>query len=331
MTLNDPIWQQNATYSASEFRDVMETFPGTGALNDGDLKVTQRGAGANMSVDVAAGQCVIPNAVASRGKYLCRSTAVENVTIAAAPGVGNSRIDLITAKVLDTEYGDGSNSWQIVAITGTAGGSPSAPALPAGSILLATIAVGSGVASISNANITDGRAYARTVTYTDRLPSTAVNGQVVVSSAGVITTRSAGAWKTAAHPSQFGAIVATMGTTTLPGTQTGYCTATLPQPTGPVTVVAQFNGGLIASTGSNAIAEIKMQISFDGGTTWTDGGSAGTLFFITANAVDFQACAVGYAAQGTPSGTIKARIFARRTGTPQPDLAGHLVLSITPG
>ena len=28
MTLNDPIWLQNAVYSASEFRDVLEVFPG---------------------------------------------------------------------------------------------------------------------------------------------------------------------------------------------------------------------------------------------------------------------------------------------------------------
>ena len=65
MTLNDPIWLQNAVYSASEFRDVLEVFPNVGAVNVNDLKVSQRGAGANMSVDVAAGLGVIPNAVST--------------------------------------------------------------------------------------------------------------------------------------------------------------------------------------------------------------------------------------------------------------------------
>ncbi len=177
MTLNDPLFMQNLTYTASEDRGIVEVLAGVGVLADGDLKVSQRAAGVNMSVDVAAGTVVIENAVASRGRYLCKSTAVTNLAIAASPGVGASRIDIVVATVTDTEYGDPSDAWVLQVITGTAGPSPTAPATPAGSLLLANIAVGTSVSSISNANITDVRPYARGLTYTNRLPTVAVDGQ----------------------------------------------------------------------------------------------------------------------------------------------------------
>lgn len=328
MALNDPIWLQNAVYSASEFRDVLEVFPNVGAVNVNDLKVSQRGAGANMSVDVAAGLGVIPNAVSTRGKYLVRSTATENVVISASPGSGNSRIDLIIATVKDTEYGDPTDSWGLSVVAGTPAGVPTTPATPSGSILLATVAVGTGVASITNANITDQRQYARTVTYADRLPFFAANGQIIVSSTGAISTRSGGSWKTAPDASRYGTATATMGATTLPGTATAYCTATGPTPTGPVNVLAQYNGSSIASTGSNAVSIIKVQISLDGGATWSTGATNTTVASTSLTPTGISAAHV---LQGTPSGSIKARILANRTGSPQPDLSGHIVLMVTPG
>lgn len=328
MTLNDPIWLQNAVYSASEFRDVLEVFPGIGAVGTNDLKVSQRGAGANMSVDVAAGLGIIPNAVSTRGKYLVRSTATANVVISASPGSGNSRIDLIIATVKDTEYGDPTDRWELSAVAGTPAGVPTIPAQPAGSILLATIAVGTGVASITNANVTDQRRYARTVTYADRLPSYATDGQIIVASSGAIFTRSGGTWKSAPDASQYGTATATMGATTLPGSATAYCTATGPTPTGPVNVLAQFNGYAIASTGSNAVSQVKVQISLDGGSTWNTGDD---VTVIASTSLTPTSLAVGHVRQGTPSGSIKARILANRTGSPQPDLSGHIVLMVTPG
>lgn len=328
MALNDPIWLQNAVYSASEFRDVLEVFPGIGAVGTNDLKVSQRGAGANMSVDVAAGLGVIPNAVSTRGKYLVRSTAVENVVISASPGSGNSRIDLIIATVKDTEYGDPTDSWELSAVAGTPAGVPTIPAQPAGSILLATIAVGTGVASITNANVTDQRRYARTVTYADRLPFYATDGQIIVSSTGAIFTRSGGTWKSAPDASQYGTATATMAATTLPGSATGYCTATGPTPTGPVNVLATFNGAVVASTGSNAVTQLRVQISLDGGSTWVTGDD---VLVNAPSSVSPASISAAHAHQGTPSGSVKARVLANRTGSPQPDLGGHVVLMVTPG
>jgi len=69
----------------------------------------------------------------------------------------NPRVDLICATVNDAYYTGSLNNVVIQAIAGTPAGSPVAPALPANSITLATVAVGAGATSIINANITDTR------------------------------------------------------------------------------------------------------------------------------------------------------------------------------
>ncbi len=329
MTLNDPLFMQNLTYTASEDRGIVEVLAGVGVLADGDLKVSQRAAGVNMSVDVAAGTVVIENAVASRGRYLCKSTAVTNLAIAASPGVGASRIDIVVATVTDTEYGDPSDAWVLQVITGTAGPSPTAPATPAGSLLLANIAVGTSVSSISNANITDVRPYARGLTYTNRLPTVAVDGQQVISSTGRVSTRASGSWLTAAAPSQFGGNRATMANTALTGVGAGFATATVAAPAGPVIAQAIFAGGGASASGdTNSIFVVKVQLSFDGGSTWADGSSV-TMF--TANEFDFQAITAVHLASGTPSGSVKGRVYANRTGSPGAVLSGSLVLTVLPG
>lgn len=158
MTLRDPLWMEGASYAGDEDRILIETLFSEGVLNNG-LAVTQRAAGTNMSVDVAAGACVIVgDDTSGQGSYLCKSTAVENVTIGAAPGGGNTRIDRIVAQVRDgTVLGSGNHDWVITAVAGTASGTPSAPALPASAISLATVSVAAGTVAVTNAMITDVR------------------------------------------------------------------------------------------------------------------------------------------------------------------------------
>lgn len=162
MTLKPPNWMQLGTYSATIDREVLDTlFAAAGVVNVTDLAVIQRGAGANMSVDVPAGECVVTGTdLAGQGKYLCKSDATVNVVIATAPGTGQSRIDLIVATVRDQDQnGLAHNDWIIQAVTGTAAatGSQVAPAVPASSLLLAQIAVGPNVTTILTANIADKR------------------------------------------------------------------------------------------------------------------------------------------------------------------------------
>ena len=161
MTLKAPLWEQNDTYSATQDRQLIDALWSAGVVGVSDLIVSQRGAGANMSVDVAAGSAVVAGTdTTGQGKYLCKSDAVVNVSLATAPSTGQTRIDLIIAQVRDSDaIGGANNDWQIVAVTGTAAttGTQVAPATPASSLVLAQITVGPVVTTIVNANITDER------------------------------------------------------------------------------------------------------------------------------------------------------------------------------
>lgn len=165
MALLSPLFEEGLTYTATQLRELIDSLYSTaGIISLGDLIVAQRAAGANMSVDVAAGAAiVIGTDAAFQGKYLCKSTAVTNVTIAAAPSTGNSRIDLIVAEVRDADQNGGThNDWIIAAVTGTAAttGTQVAPSAPASSYVLAQIAVGPTVTTIVNANVSDLRVFA---------------------------------------------------------------------------------------------------------------------------------------------------------------------------
>ena len=124
----------------------------------GALKVQQAGA-PNMTVDVLSGVALIAGSENSaQGIYSVLNDATKNISIAASdPSL--PRIDLICYKVQDTFYSGAVNSSSIVAVTGTPNSSPVAPTAPANSITIAQIAVGAGVTSIVNANITDTRTF----------------------------------------------------------------------------------------------------------------------------------------------------------------------------
>lgn len=157
--LNQPLWLQNSTYPAAVDRQLIAAGLEPGVMGLTELAVTQRAAGANLSVDVAAGRVVVPMTDApNQGSALCVSTAVNNLVVAGAPGAGLSRIDLVIARVYDASLIGGSiNGWQLEIVTGTPTASPAAPALPASSIELARFTVPSGTASITTAMITDRR------------------------------------------------------------------------------------------------------------------------------------------------------------------------------
>jgi hypothetical protein len=115
----------------------------------------------NMSVNVAAGECVIngtQNAV-TQGAYHGLNDATVNLTIAASNAT-NPRIDIVVAQVRDAAYSGGNNDFILAVVTGTPAGSPSPPATPANAIVLAQVAVAANAASITGGNITDKRPFA---------------------------------------------------------------------------------------------------------------------------------------------------------------------------
>lgn len=157
MTLHDPVFNQDLTYSAEEVRQTLVAAAGdAGVLGSPSLAVSQRGAGANMSVDVAAGRCILPGI---SGSYVCWSDAVENLAISAAPSSGNSRIDLIVARVRDAQAtGSGSdNDWVLEVVAGTPASSPSAPSVPSYAIELARVTLTDATTSITDGIITNTR------------------------------------------------------------------------------------------------------------------------------------------------------------------------------
>lgn len=157
MALEDPLWIQALTYSGREDRTLIEAALTEGVIGRGDLAVSQRGAGANMSVDVAVGKAAITgDDVADQGRYLVRSTTVANVVIGAAPGA-NSRIDVVVLRIHDASATGVSNTPAFAVIPGVALAAPVAPAVPNGALELAHVLVVAGDVSVLNAKITDRR------------------------------------------------------------------------------------------------------------------------------------------------------------------------------
>lgn len=128
-----------------------------GAATTGDFAVIQRGAGANMSVDVLTGGALVGGTEsATQGVYFVFNDATVNVVISASDPT-NARIDVIGLQIRDKEYSGGTDDARLVVITGTPAGSPVVPTLPADFLTLAHVAVAANAGSIVTGNITDKR------------------------------------------------------------------------------------------------------------------------------------------------------------------------------
>lgn len=138
------------------------------------LNVTQRGAGANMSVDVnldAAGYAGSLLVTSANIPYIGWIDAITNVTVTTADP-SNPRIDVVVAYVdlsaISTGVTNNVGAYKFKAVTGTAAGSPVAPntaAIQASVVagnpytILANVAVPAASSSVVTANITDTRTY----------------------------------------------------------------------------------------------------------------------------------------------------------------------------
>lgn len=159
MATENPLWEQNLAYAARLDRTLIDNVftEGVVDLASGGLAVSERAAGANMSVDIAAGVAVVEgDDQADQGKYLCRSTGVENRAIATADP-NDPRIDLVIARVRDSNVTGTDDDWILEVLTGTPDPSPSAPAVPNTAIALAEVSVAASASSITDSDITDRR------------------------------------------------------------------------------------------------------------------------------------------------------------------------------
>jgi hypothetical protein len=112
-----------------------------------------------MSVDVSAGLCVVPvTSQAADGSWPAQNDTAVTLTIGAADPT-NPRIDIVCVQVKDsnldgTAISPSNDVVQFAVVAGTPAPSPTAPATPANSLLLAAVTVPAAAATIVNANIT---------------------------------------------------------------------------------------------------------------------------------------------------------------------------------
>ena len=164
MTLLKPVWVQptgadpSLYYPGSELRQFAQALVGAeGVFGFGSLVVAQRAAGANFSVDIAAGQAsVVGNDVAGQGIYVITNTAgAYNLVTPSAPGAG-TRYHRVVAQIRDKTCNGSwtTYDWIPVLVQDTGSG---LPAEPPSAVSLAQVAITTGQVSVLNANITDLR------------------------------------------------------------------------------------------------------------------------------------------------------------------------------
>ena len=188
-------------YSAIDVRrPLFATGMQEGVIDSGSYEVTERGAGANLSVDIAAssgsGAVVQGDSVTAQGLYYVPPhSATINEAIATADAT-NPRIDSVILEILDdTHAGGGSNLARVRVLTGTptAGATldnlNGASSVPGSALLLARILVPASDTTISNSQIRDRRTWARGA-YIRRVPATGADYTTTSSSLAALDSTS---------------------------------------------------------------------------------------------------------------------------------------------
>lgn len=163
MVVRNPLFQQNDTSDQSAdvvrllLRDIFNERHGI--IQETAFQVTQRGAGANNSVDVQAGGIIIPGTQSSvQGFYYVVNDAVVNVPMSTGAHGSLPRVDTVYVRVRDSFYSGVNDDAAVVYLAGTAASSPVAPTITdPNTYRLANINVPANDNTITTADITDMR------------------------------------------------------------------------------------------------------------------------------------------------------------------------------
>jgi len=163
MVVRQPLWQQNDTTDQSAdivrllLRDIFnERY---GIIQETAFQATQRGAGANNSVDVQVGGLIVPGSQSSvQGYYYVVNDAIVNVPMSTAAHATLPRIDSVYVRIRDSFYSGVDNDSAVIYLAGTAAVSPVAPTITDNNVYrLANISVPAADNTIVTADITDLR------------------------------------------------------------------------------------------------------------------------------------------------------------------------------
>ena len=193
-----PSWLQQGSHTAENDRLSQQALlSNTGVVGSASLLVTQNSTPA-MNVNIADGWASIVSSTNDAGVYTIYNDATQNVAISAADAT-NPRKDIVVATVNDAYYSGSTNNVVFQVIAGTPAVSPTQPATPSNSILLAVIAVAANATSIVTANITDSRTFSTSLvstayTYSPAANVTLANSTAVQSLFGVGLSLPAGTY-----------------------------------------------------------------------------------------------------------------------------------------
>lgn len=158
MTINVRFFD-TGSYTAADIRSILKLITALeGVLRMSELKVSQRAAGANKTIDISPGNGLINGDFGSVGNpqytYHFESTAVSNLTVADNTTL-TQRNDIVIARVYDTAFdASGLTVGTIEIVQGTTNATD--PAIPLSSIALARLKLPLNFTSISSSGTISG-------------------------------------------------------------------------------------------------------------------------------------------------------------------------------
>jgi hypothetical protein len=246
--VSPPSWLQAGSYPAESDRQVQQAlYATTGIISASSLAVSANSP-AGMSVRVATGWgAIVGTTQANMGVYTFYNDALTTLTVTTADPT-NPRIDRVVVTVRDAYYTGAFNDVIFQVLAGTPAGSPTAPAVPANSISLATIAVGAAVTQINTGNITDTR-----VSVTTNLPVGDITE--ITAGTGITVTNGTGPIPTVAIDTAVTADLTTAQTLTNKTLTSPLINLGVNAQTGTTyTTVLADNGKLVTQSNASAIA-----------------------------------------------------------------------------